>query len=78
MRGLTDQAVTALATLEEQRHPSWRLLDYERGLAKAWVAASQGAVSEAIASALSAAETARANGQFAARGAVFADCHAVR
>jgi DNA-binding CsgD family transcriptional regulator len=66
MRGLTDQAVTALTTLEEQRHPSWRLLDYERGLAKAWVAASQGAVSEAISSALSAAETARANGQFAA------------
>jgi DNA-binding CsgD family transcriptional regulator len=65
MRGLTDQAVTALATLEEQRHPSWRLLDYELGLAKAWVAASQGAVSEAIASVLSAAETARANGQFA-------------
>jgi DNA-binding CsgD family transcriptional regulator len=65
MRGFTDQAVTALCTLEDQRHPGWRLLDYERGLAKAWVAASQGAVTEAIASVLSAAETARANGQFA-------------
>ncbi|WP_319456211.1 MULTISPECIES: LuxR C-terminal-related transcriptional regulator [unclassified Mycobacterium] len=65
MRGLTDQAVTALAMLDEQRRPSWRLLDYELGLAKAWVAASQGAVSEAISSALAAAETAGANGQFA-------------
>ena len=66
MRGLTDQAVTALATLEDVRHPGWRLLDYEEGLAKAWIAASQGAVSEAISSALAAAEATRANGQFAA------------
>ena len=66
MRGLTDQAIAALATLEEQRHPGWRLLDYEAGLAKAWVAASQGAVSEAISSALASAEATRANGQFAA------------
>ena len=66
MRGLTDQAVSALAVLEERRHPSWGMLDFERGLAKAWVAASQGAVSDAVASALSAAETAGANGQFAA------------
>ena len=66
MRGLTGQAVTALAALEEQRHPAWGLLDYEVGLAQAWVAASQGAVSEAAAAALSTAETARANGQLAA------------
>ena len=66
MRGLTDEAAAALATLETQRHPSWRCLDYERGLAQAWVVASQGAVSEAIALSLSTAETARTNGQFAA------------
>ena len=66
MRGLTNQAVAALAAVEEMRHPSWQNLDYECGLAKAWIAASQGGVSEAISSALSAGETARANGQFAA------------
>jgi hypothetical protein len=66
MRGLTDEAATALAALEDRRHPHWRYLDYERGIAKAWVAAAQGAVTEAIRVLLSAAETARANGQFAA------------
>ena len=44
----------------------FRLLDYERSLARAWVAAGQGAVSEAITVLLSAAERAAANGQFAA------------
>ena len=66
MRGLTDEAAAALATLEDRRHPSWRYLDYELCDRPAWVAACQGAVSEAIATLLSAAETARANGQFAA------------
>ncbi len=66
MRGLTDEAGAALAALEDRRHPSWRCLDYEYAIAKAWVAAAQGAVSEAVATLLSAAETARANGQFAA------------
>jgi DNA-binding CsgD family transcriptional regulator len=66
MRGLTDQAAAALEVLDVQRHPSWRYLDYEYSIARAWVAAGQGAVSEAIASVLSAAETARENGQFAA------------
>jgi DNA-binding CsgD family transcriptional regulator len=65
MRGSTDEAVAALATLEERRHPSWRYLDYEHALARGWVAAAQGAVSQATTAALSAAETARANGQFA-------------
>jgi DNA-binding CsgD family transcriptional regulator len=41
-------------------------VDYERCLAQAWVAASQGALTEAITSSLAAAETTRANGQFAA------------
>jgi predicted ATPase/class 3 adenylate cyclase len=66
MSGMTDEAVAALADLERDRHPSWRYLDYEYGIAQGWVAASRGAVNEAIAAALSAAETARANGQFAA------------
>ena len=66
MRGLTGEAAAALAALEDRRHPSWRHLDYEYAIARAWVAAAQGAVSEAVATLLSAAETARANGQFAA------------
>jgi DNA-binding CsgD family transcriptional regulator len=66
MRGLGEDAAAALAALEKLRHPSWRCLDYERGIAHAWVAGCQGAVSDAITSLLSAAETAGANGQFAA------------
>jgi DNA-binding CsgD family transcriptional regulator len=65
MRGLTGEAAAALAALEERRHPSWRCLDYEYAIARAWVAAAEGAVSEAVATLLSAAETARANGQLA-------------
>ncbi|HEX2286482.1 MAG TPA: helix-turn-helix transcriptional regulator, partial [Mycobacterium sp.] len=64
-RGLTDSADNAFTTLQKRRHPSWRYLDYEFGLARAWVAACQGAVSEAINGALMAAETARGNEQFA-------------
>jgi DNA-binding CsgD family transcriptional regulator len=66
MRGSTNDATAALATLDEQRFPSWRYLDYEYAMAKAWVAACQGAVSEAIATVLAAAETAGDSGQFAA------------
>jgi DNA-binding CsgD family transcriptional regulator len=66
MRGLTERAVAALKHLEEHRHAAWRALDSEEKLARAWVDASQGAVSKAIALSLSAAETARANGQSAA------------
>ena len=65
MRGSTDEAAARLGALEKLRHPSWRYLDYEYAIAKAWVAAGQGAVSEAIVISLAAAETARANGQFA-------------
>jgi DNA-binding CsgD family transcriptional regulator len=66
VRGSSAEAAAALAALQKQRHPSWRFLDYEWALAKAWVAASQGAVSAAATTMLSAAETARTNGQFAA------------
>ncbi|OBK39801.1 helix-turn-helix transcriptional regulator [Mycobacterium sp. 1245111.1] len=65
MRGSADQAAARLARLEKERHPSWRYLDYEYAIAKAWVAAAQGAISEAIVIALAAAETARGNGQLA-------------
>ncbi len=65
MRGFTEQAAAALTALDAQRHQSWQYLDYEYSIAKAWVAASQGSVSEAITTVLSAAETARGNGQFA-------------
>jgi len=64
MRGSTSEAAAALASLDKQRRP-FRSLDCERSLARAWVAAGQGAVSEAIKILLSAAEKAAASGQFA-------------
>ncbi|ORW86453.1 helix-turn-helix transcriptional regulator [Mycobacterium riyadhense] len=63
--GSTAEAADALAALDKQRRP-FRSLDYERSLAHAWVAAGQGAVSEAITIVLSAAERASIKGQFAA------------
>jgi len=65
MRGLTREAVAAFATLDKVSR-RFRALDYERSLARAWVAANEGAISEAIAVARSAAERARNAGQFAA------------
>jgi DNA-binding CsgD family transcriptional regulator len=65
MRGSTDDAVAALAALDKVDR-AFRSLDYERGLAHAWVTASQGAVGTAIAILLAAAERAAAEGQFAA------------
>jgi DNA-binding CsgD family transcriptional regulator len=65
MRGSTGEAAAALGVLDKLRRP-FRSLDYERSLTRAWVAAGQGAVSEAITVLVSAAETAAANGRFAA------------
>jgi DNA-binding CsgD family transcriptional regulator len=65
MRGSIAEAAAALEALDKLHRP-FRLLDYERSLAQAWVAAGQGAVSEAITVLLSAAERAAGNGQFAA------------
>lgn len=65
MLGSTDEAATALEALDKLRRP-FRPLDYEYSLARAWVAAGQGAVSEAKTILLSAAQRARAKGQFAA------------
>jgi DNA-binding CsgD family transcriptional regulator len=65
MRGATEEAAAVLAALDEARRP-FRRLDYERSLARAWLVAGQGAITEAITTLLSAAETASAKGQFAA------------
>jgi DNA-binding CsgD family transcriptional regulator len=65
VRGMTGEAAAMLAVLDKLPRP-FRSLDYECSLARAWVAASQGAVSEAITVVLSAAERASAAGQFAA------------
>jgi DNA-binding CsgD family transcriptional regulator/tetratricopeptide (TPR) repeat protein len=65
MRGLSDEAAGALAALDNVQR-RFRSLDDEVSLARAWVTAGQGAVSEAITIALSAAERARAAGRFAA------------
>lgn len=65
LSGSIAEAVTALGALEQQRRP-FRSLDYERALARAWVVAGEGAVSEAVQVLLCAAEKASARGQFAA------------
>ena len=65
IRGSTDEAAAELASLDKVTR-RYRSLDYELSLARAWVAAGQGGVSEAIHGLLSAAERAAAKGQFAA------------
>lgn len=65
MSGATAAAAAELAALDRQRRP-FRSLDYELSLARAWVAAGQGAVTEAITILVSAAERASMKGQFAA------------
>lgn len=65
MRGTTVAAADTVAVLDTLRRP-FRLLDYERSLARAWVAAGQGAISEAIDVVSAAAHRAAAKGQFAA------------
>jgi DNA-binding CsgD family transcriptional regulator len=65
MRGSTAEAAAALAAVDNVSR-RFRPLDFERTLARAWVAAGQGAVSEAIADMLAAAERCSAKGQFGA------------
>jgi DNA-binding CsgD family transcriptional regulator len=65
IRGSPGEAVAGFAALDTLRRP-FRSLDYERSLARAWVAANQGVVGEAIETVLSAAQRAQDNGQFAA------------
>jgi DNA-binding CsgD family transcriptional regulator len=66
IRGSTGDAAAALAAIGKLQRP-FRSLDYERSTAHAWVAASEGAISEAITIMRSAAETAAASGRFAAQ-----------
>jgi DNA-binding CsgD family transcriptional regulator len=63
--GESVKAAAALAALHERAHPSFRFMDFERALAQAWVAAGQGAVTEAVATLLSMAESTRSHGRFA-------------
>lgn len=65
MSGSPDEAAKRLAALGDVRR-AFRSLDHEHSIARAWVSAGQGAVSEAIATALAAAERASGKGQFAA------------
>ncbi|OAN37858.1 helix-turn-helix transcriptional regulator [Mycolicibacterium iranicum] len=65
MTGRLDAAMAALATLQGVRRP-FRLLDYEQHCARAWIAAGQGAITEAIGLTLKAAERASSDGRFAA------------
>lgn len=65
MRGRWEESAGVLERLETVPRP-FRKLDYEKALALAWVAAGQGAVSDAIAILRSAAETAAVHGRFAA------------
>jgi DNA-binding CsgD family transcriptional regulator len=64
MRGSCADATAALAVVEQPR--PWLAWGYEVSLARAWVAACHGAVSEAVETAVSTAESVRAKGQFAA------------
>ncbi len=63
--GRVDEAAALLASLDELERP-FRSLSVELGLARAWVAAGQGMISEGIGILGHAAETAARDGQFAA------------
>jgi DNA-binding CsgD family transcriptional regulator len=65
MRGATQEAAAVMAALDNVRRP-FRKLEYERSVARAWLVAGEGALTEAVDMVLSAAETAAAKGQFAA------------
>src|SRR6478609_10636833 len=65
MRGATDEAAAVLAALAKTRRP-FRQLDYEQSVARGWLVAGQGALTEAVTTMLSAAKTAAAKEQFAA------------
>ncbi len=64
MRGSSNDASAAYAALDHERFPTWRWTDWQRHIAESWVYAAQGALSEAVAAAMAAADTARGNCQF--------------
>lgn len=65
IRGSAGEATAALASLTTMTR-RFRMLNHDQALMRAWVAASQGAISEAVTVLLSAAEHACAVGEFAA------------
>lgn len=65
MSGDPDRAAAMLAALDIVKRP-FRSMDYELCLARAWVAASQGVVTEAVAELRAGAQRAAAAGRFAA------------
>lgn len=65
MRGRVSDAAAVLEELAGVKRP-FRSLDYELSLARAWVAGGQGGVREAVGVLREAAESAAANGRFAA------------
>ena len=77
MRGLTDEAAAALAALDKVPR-RYRSLDYERSLARAWVAAGQGAVSEAINDRAVGGRKGRSQRAIRGGGAVSADRYPIR
>ncbi|MGE2729371.1 LuxR C-terminal-related transcriptional regulator [Mycolicibacterium vaccae] len=66
MRGLTDEAGRLHTTLIDGRHRSRRHLDYACDIACCWLLSAQGAVHQAVSRVRTAAESARANGQYGA------------
>lgn len=65
MAGRVSEAKRALAELDENRHPAFAFLEPELVLARAWVAAAEGALSQALALARRAADVAAGAGQLA-------------
>ncbi len=65
MHGQVTEAAAILDEIDALARP-FRSLSYERSIGRAWVAAGQGVVSEAVGILAAAAETAATNGQFAA------------
>ncbi len=65
MSGDNAAAATALRELDARRHPGFGYLEPEHALARAWVSAAQGALTEAVATARRAAEYAATHDQFA-------------
>ena len=76
MRGLTDEAAAALAALDNVQR-RFRSLDYERSLARAWVAAARAPPARRSPSCICSGKS-RSYWAIRGRSAVSADCHSVR
>lgn len=66
MRGMTGPADAAQVCMDDAVHPGWRYLDYGRAIARGWVAACHGAMSDAVSAVRAAAGEAAHRQQFAA------------